>query len=364
VKSPFTESNTSYLTNHPFGMVMPNRSWFAAGAVGYRFGFNGKEGDGEINGENNSYDFGARIYDSRLGRWWASDPKEGKYPALSPYHFGYNNPIITIDPDGEENIIVVGSDKTDTQGKKMKNKFINASIKFYTKFQKNNPNEKTTILVFVDPNSTSAQLEEIKSGYTKKGVLSEDVRFVTSSKDIITYINTRPTNMEIKKGPIGLPVLTFDSPDLVTDFVYIGHGYKNALLIDRPNGGKASIQSDGSDIYSVGITKAGATYASSYIAEGVFSENACSTLVTCRWEDATKNETVKADYNLGIGFSNVSTNSFATVASTNVRFDDDRAEFQNGGSVTFNAGKKSEVLSGQKDAFETGISGDNLNPAK
>ena len=34
----------------------------------YPSGFNGKENDDEIKGVGNSLDFGARMYDSRLGR--------------------------------------------------------------------------------------------------------------------------------------------------------------------------------------------------------------------------------------------------------------------------------------------------------
>jgi hypothetical protein len=41
----------------------------------YRFGFNGQEQDNEVSGEGNSYDFGARIYDSRLGRWMSVGSK-------------------------------------------------------------------------------------------------------------------------------------------------------------------------------------------------------------------------------------------------------------------------------------------------
>ncbi len=38
----------------------------------YRYGFNGKEKDKDIAPDN--YEFGARIYDARLGRWMAVDP--------------------------------------------------------------------------------------------------------------------------------------------------------------------------------------------------------------------------------------------------------------------------------------------------
>jgi RHS repeat-associated protein len=56
--------------------------------------------DDELKGSGNSYDFGARIYDPRLGRWLACDQLFGKYPMLSPYQFVDNNPILLIDPDG------------------------------------------------------------------------------------------------------------------------------------------------------------------------------------------------------------------------------------------------------------------------
>ncbi|MEN9303960.1 MAG: hypothetical protein RL264_2389 [Bacteroidota bacterium] len=42
--------------------------------AGYRDGYQGSEKDDEMKGSGNSYDFGARIYDSRVGRWWSMDP--------------------------------------------------------------------------------------------------------------------------------------------------------------------------------------------------------------------------------------------------------------------------------------------------
>ena len=61
------------------------------------------EKDDEIhNVEGSSYDFGARIYDSRVGRWLSVDPLEAKYPYLNPYNFVANSPLMYIDPDGEK----------------------------------------------------------------------------------------------------------------------------------------------------------------------------------------------------------------------------------------------------------------------
>jgi RHS repeat-associated protein len=81
---------------------MPGRNY---NSNTYRYGFNGKENDDEVKGSDNSYDFGARIYDSRIGRWLSLDPLQSKYPALSPYHSFANSPILVVDKDGKENIV-------------------------------------------------------------------------------------------------------------------------------------------------------------------------------------------------------------------------------------------------------------------
>ncbi|MFT7614611.1 MAG: RHS repeat-associated protein [Parvicellaceae bacterium] len=68
----------------------------------YRYGFNGMEKDDEFkNAKGADLDFGARMYDSRLGRWKSTDPLAGKYPWCSPYTFVANKPIVFIDPNGE-----------------------------------------------------------------------------------------------------------------------------------------------------------------------------------------------------------------------------------------------------------------------
>ena len=71
----------------------------------YRYGFNGMERDDNVKGRGNSYDFGARLYDPRVGRWLSIDPLAMKYPDLSPYNFVANSPILFVDTDGEVIII-------------------------------------------------------------------------------------------------------------------------------------------------------------------------------------------------------------------------------------------------------------------
>jgi RHS repeat-associated protein len=96
----FNADIISYSDYYPFGSLLPKR--FGA-SQDYRYGFNGKEKDDELKGEGNSIDFGARLYDSRIGRWFATDPIHQPYE--SPYSYVAGNPILFIDEDGNDNIV-------------------------------------------------------------------------------------------------------------------------------------------------------------------------------------------------------------------------------------------------------------------
>ena len=73
----------------------------------YRFGFNSKEKDDEVKGTGNQIDFGARVYDSRLGSFLSIDPLYKKFPNESNYSFGGNNPILFIDKDGNKKTLYI-----------------------------------------------------------------------------------------------------------------------------------------------------------------------------------------------------------------------------------------------------------------
>jgi RHS repeat-associated protein len=78
---------------------MPGRKYSQANSK-YRYGFNGKEKADEITSDG--YDFGARIYDGRLGRWMSVDLITKAF--ISPYNFAANSPIQLVDPDGADEI--------------------------------------------------------------------------------------------------------------------------------------------------------------------------------------------------------------------------------------------------------------------
>jgi RHS repeat-associated protein len=95
-----TADVNSYSDYYPYGMQLPYR--FGQEDNSYRYGLNGMEKDNEIkSGEGNSYDFGARILDPRIGRWLTRDPKESDFANMSSYCSMANNPIRNVDNDGK-----------------------------------------------------------------------------------------------------------------------------------------------------------------------------------------------------------------------------------------------------------------------
>jgi RHS repeat-associated protein len=80
-----------------WGYLLENKSYNADST---KHKFTGKERDAE-----NLYDyFGARYYDSRIGRFPQIDPLANTEPSKTPYHYTSDNPINRIDPQGLDDI--------------------------------------------------------------------------------------------------------------------------------------------------------------------------------------------------------------------------------------------------------------------
>ena len=89
-------------------------------AESYEFAFNAKENDNEVKGAGNSVDFGNRIYDNRIGRWFSVDLLHAKYPELSPYAFCDNNPLVFMDINGDDLVkITVPANKDGSKTKQI-----------------------------------------------------------------------------------------------------------------------------------------------------------------------------------------------------------------------------------------------------
>lgn len=83
---------------YPFGGLFGESS----GGESQSYKYNGKELDQA--GEFDWYDYGARMYDAALGRWYTADPSSEKSYEITPYGYCNNNPLNRIDPDGKQGI--------------------------------------------------------------------------------------------------------------------------------------------------------------------------------------------------------------------------------------------------------------------
>ena len=83
-----------------WGYLLENRT---SGKDDIKNKFTGKERDKET-----TYDyFGARYYDSRIGRWGTTEPLYDKYLSFSPYNYGVNNPLSLKDINGNDVIVTI-----------------------------------------------------------------------------------------------------------------------------------------------------------------------------------------------------------------------------------------------------------------
>ena len=103
------EGNTAVIVEqndyYAFGLKH-NGPAFDPTGVNYKYQYNGKEMQDELG----MYDYGARFYMPDLGRWGVVDPLAETYTRHSPYHYGMNNPIRFIDPDGRSSQTFEGQD--------------------------------------------------------------------------------------------------------------------------------------------------------------------------------------------------------------------------------------------------------------
>ena len=88
--TPTVTQSTNY---YPFGLAITT-----TGTSKNKYLYNGKE----IQPSNGYYDYGARMYDASVGRWFVVDALGEKHKQLSAYSYTNNNPIKYIDPDGND----------------------------------------------------------------------------------------------------------------------------------------------------------------------------------------------------------------------------------------------------------------------
>jgi RHS repeat-associated protein len=102
VRGPLLEENNYY----PFGLSMSGLSdkVLRNSYSENKHLYNGKEMQNREFSDGTGlelYDFGARFYDSQLGRFFTPDAYTEMYHSLSPYQYGANDPVKNIDNNGD-----------------------------------------------------------------------------------------------------------------------------------------------------------------------------------------------------------------------------------------------------------------------
>ena len=115
---------------YPYGM--PSRTYVLSGQT-YRFGFNGQQKEDDINGPGNHNTALFWEYDTRTGRRWNLDP------VVKPFQSGYftfrGNPLVFVDPNGDDDFFHANGTYSHSDGKKTNTIFIcvnGENVKFST----------------------------------------------------------------------------------------------------------------------------------------------------------------------------------------------------------------------------------------
>lgn len=147
------------------------------------------------------------IEPNQLYSWLSVDPLAEKYPQWSPYAFVFNSPLMFVDPDGREGIVVSGSPG---DHKNKEHFLVNGLYKANAAknhFQREG--EAATWIVYNDKEKgfTQNQLDTYKAKAKKAGIT---MMVVSDVDDIVNYVNKKGGGDSRKNDPI-------------TSFYYVGH---------------------------------------------------------------------------------------------------------------------------------------------
>jgi len=221
--------------------------------------------DNEVKGSGNSYDFGARIYDPRIGRWLSRDKLYQKYPEHSPYIFVQNCPIVMVDPDGNEGIVVSGQPGDHGNKQHFLANGLDRAIKAQARTK--TEGEKVTWIIYDSGGDGGQNPEFLKSYKAKAAQAGINVIVVNDEEQIIDYVN--------EKNGEAAP----RSKDLITSFYYVGHADPGDMLV--------GYMQDGLDDYV-----AASDFESSAFASGCWVNvvGGCQTGVSNLFEDSVVEE--------------------------------------------------------------------------
>lgn len=222
-----TATVISYEEYFPYGSTSYQAVSKGIKAAAKRYRYTGKERDEE----NGFYYHGARYYAPWLGRWTACDPlasidaffshlntssrdrkadKESRVQKVllaNLYRYASGNPLSYVDPNGREDIIVVGTQQHPEQVRNPSNKFNFAHQAI------REAKSGTTVLMYKE-GYTDKQLEAVRGAIEKKG---GKLIGIDTADQLITYLNTKTApGKELKEAERG--------SDLITKLTIFAHG--------------------------------------------------------------------------------------------------------------------------------------------
>ena len=152
------------------------------------------------------------------------------HKTLQPYIFTSNNTLLFIDPDGRENIVIIGNQgsrpNSDANSGSDKKHFLEAGLK--EAFELNKQNEQNTTILITKGDYTEEQLFSITERANVYGI---NVLIIEGGAgDVIDYINNGANQNR--------------NQDLITDLVYVGHSTDDNLYIGQGVGLDRALSSD------------------------------------------------------------------------------------------------------------------------
>jgi len=224
-RGPLLEESHYY----PFGLVEAGISSQSAGKLENLKKYNGKELQHKEFGTGEGLewtDYGARMYDGQIGRFFTMDRFASKYYALTPYQYAASNPVLFIDVNGDS-VFVYGQNNQklfyqngnlwDAKGKRYKvgnDKFASRTLSALNAIAFGGTFGREALNEMSKPKSPAYNIKEAGG----KDDLADKNVFTSDKHTNIASLNTAYINWDEKDV-----AATSDGVQEISDYQKLGH---------------------------------------------------------------------------------------------------------------------------------------------